>query len=123
VAFNDGPVRCNALKHGQEGRDVPLPVPEIGEQPAFGHSTLNLELRVKGSASDNNAQVLIKNQKRFAQSVDDRLREQPFDLSAVQGSIFRHDCLWSLRLQLRTIVGSGYKASLPLVLRRWPRCV
>jgi hypothetical protein len=60
-----------------------LPVPQIGEQPAFGHPTLDLEFRVEGPASDDNAQILVENKERLTQSVDDCLRKQPLGLSGV----------------------------------------
>ncbi len=59
------------LEQGAQARNVPLPVAQVVEKPAFGVLRQNLKCAVEGAVGTLHPQMPVQDQQRFAHSVDD----------------------------------------------------
>ncbi len=85
VIFKHVLIGRHTLKQRSQCRNIPLTFGQRAEELALGELTLRIESEIERPAGGDHAQIAIKNQKRFADCIYDRLSERVIDLQLLHG--------------------------------------
>ena len=105
VVFHGSLLGNDFSKQQTELRNIPLAVSEIIQELALSIVGIDLECQIERSARGNDPQILIEDNERFSNRVDDSVRKYPgiLDLGKLLSDMFLN--------MLDTLVGAGAYAT------------